>query len=281
MYLNSKECKWILLVDDEEDIRTSLKEVIQLQYGNEIKVIEAKDGLEATTKINYQKFDCIITDLSMPRKEGEAFIHSVRSNPLNDSTPVIVISGSTGLEKIKKEFEFVDTIPKPYRVDKVIATLGSCLKVGNNKKRVSANVLNNIINSVEKFVKDLEKGNVSQKGSLEVKKKGVVVDHDYVSSIQFKIGSVVNTFSIMAREGDISTLFSSQEKNPKHSKEHLMQSMSFVILKNVLERSSLQSNSTLKGSYIQKDKSLLTDKKGLIIGLGNDDIQIDIFATSE
>ncbi len=281
MYLDTKDKKWILIVDDEPDIRSALKEVISLNFDDDIKVIEAKDGVEATTKINYQKFDLIVTDLAMPKKEGEAFIHSVRSNNLNDATPIIVVSGSPSISKVQDAFEFVESIEKPYKMKDLVETISTCLKTGDNKKRVSANVLNNLIVSVDKFVESLEKGKISQDGPVTVKERGCVVDHDYVSSIQVKIGSVTNTFSILAREENIRELFSKQNPVGDKTMDRLMQSMSFVILKYVLEKASLKKSSTTKGSYIKHDRNILTDKKGIIIGLGNENLKIDLFATSE
>lgn len=281
MYKGTKEHKWILLVDDEEEVRSSLKEVIQLQFGSTIKFVEARDGLEATTKINYQKFDCILTDLAMPKKEGEAFIHSVRSNPLNDVTPVIVISGSPNLEKIVEEFEFVEALPKPYKMNALNELLEKNLKIGNNKNRVSANVLNNIILSVEKFVSDLHKGDIAQSGALKVKNKGELVEQDFVSTIQVKIGSVTNTFSIMANKKDVESLFSEKGGSTQVNSEKMMQTMSFVILNHVMKKASLMRSSSMKASYIQHNKEILNSKRGLIIGLGNENLQLGIFATSE
>ncbi len=281
MYLDTKDKKWILIVDDEPDIRSSIKEVISMNFDSDIKVIEAKDGVEATTKINYQRFDLIITDLAMPKKEGEAFIHSVRSNNLNDATPIIVVSGSPSIANIKESFEFVEAIEKPYKMKDLIAAIDTSLKTGDNKKRVSANVLNNLIVSVDKFIGSLQKGNISQEGPVTVKERGAVVDHDYVSSIQVKIGSVTNTFSILAREENVRELFSGQNPSGDKKMDHLMQSMSFVILKYVLEKAALNKSSATKGSYIKHDRNILTDKKGIIIGLGNQNLKIDLFATSE
>lgn len=281
MYLGTKERKWILVVDDEADIRSSIKEVIKLQFGQSVEVIEAKDGIEATTKINYQKFDCIITDLSMPRKEGEAFINSIRHNALNEITPVIVVSGQRNANKMKNLYEFIEVIEKPYRMNHLMETLTNQLKMGSNKNRVSAEALNSLISAIEQFVVSMSMDKVEQQGPVQVKRRGEVVDHDFVSSIQVKIGTVRNTFSILAREKELTGLFKDQKRNTRVEIQQLIQSMCYVLLKHVVEKSIAKKTGAMKGQYIEHDKSVLTEKQGLLITLANDKLKIDVFATSQ
>jgi CheY-like chemotaxis protein len=60
----------ILLVDDEEDIRLLLEDVLSVHY----HVLLAVDGLHALEQIaaHPDEIDLVITDLRMPRMEGMA-----------------------------------------------------------------------------------------------------------------------------------------------------------------------------------------------------------------
>lgn len=59
--------KYILVVDDEEDIRDSIKNVLEKEgYG----VVVAKDGKNALVILNKYKFDLIILDVMMPEMSG-------------------------------------------------------------------------------------------------------------------------------------------------------------------------------------------------------------------
>ncbi len=278
MLLETRERKWVLIVDDEQEIRESLREVISLQFGKKVEVVEARDGVEATSKINFQKFDCIITDLSMPRKEGEPFIYSIRSNPLNETTPVIIVSGSNQIQKVSEKFEFVDRIEKPYKMSVLVDLLSTHLERGDNKNRVSASVFNNLVESLQKFVKEVAELQVEQQGALKVKERGEEFNHDFVSSIQVKIGKVTNTFSILANKSEVESLFSGRGRVDV---DHLIQSMCFVILRNVLEKAQSKTVSGVKGSFLQQDKSLLARKKGIILDLGSPSFKIHVFATSQ
>jgi CheY-like chemotaxis protein len=87
------DTKWILLVDDEEEIIASVSELLKLTFGeDDLKIVEARNGMDATGKVKNQKFDCIITDMKMPKKEGDALIVSVRQNPFNADTPIIMLT---------------------------------------------------------------------------------------------------------------------------------------------------------------------------------------------
>ncbi len=78
----------ILIIDDEEDIRSSLAEIVEQLN---LTPFSAQDGLEALNVLSSQKIDLIITDLMMPNMDGLKFI--VKSRELNPSIPIAVISG--------------------------------------------------------------------------------------------------------------------------------------------------------------------------------------------
>ena len=78
----------ILIVDDEEEIRTSLSKIVE-----QLNLIPctAKDGVDALILLTSEKVDLIITDLMMPQMDGLTFI--VKSRQLNPRIPIAVISG--------------------------------------------------------------------------------------------------------------------------------------------------------------------------------------------
>jgi two-component system nitrogen regulation response regulator NtrX len=57
----------ILIVDDEESIRETLKEILDYE-GYEIE--EAKDGEEALAKIKKFNYDAVLADIKMPKLDG-------------------------------------------------------------------------------------------------------------------------------------------------------------------------------------------------------------------
>ena len=56
----------ILIVDDDEDVRELIIAKLKLY---EAKCDEAEDGLMAFEKIKQNEYDCVITDIRMPRQQ--------------------------------------------------------------------------------------------------------------------------------------------------------------------------------------------------------------------
>ena len=79
----------ILIVDDEEQIRSLLTEVV-IRLGH--KPMLAKNGLEALDKLRKgKKADLIVSDIKMPKMDG--FELARRVNQSDHPVPVILISG--------------------------------------------------------------------------------------------------------------------------------------------------------------------------------------------
>ncbi len=281
MFLATKERKWILVVDDDPSVCESLRDLIEINFGKDILCVKAKDGMEATCKINYQRFDCIITDLKMPRKVGEAFVHSVRHNSLNETTPIIILSGSPNMKEAAKGMNFVNTVEKPFKLQEMVKLIQTNLNLKSNKNRISADIFNNLVDGVESFVNGLTHKVLQQKGSVCSKAKGTEINHDYASSIQFKIGNVTNTFSLLVHKKDIERLKGDVDFESTQSTEDIMHSMSYVIIRHVMDKSGIGSKEKFNANSIEHNRNLLTGKQGIILQLEHDSFAIDIFATSQ
>ena len=75
----------ILIVDDNEDIRSIAKEYLN-SSGNSVD--GAPDGREALEKCKTEVYDLIITDLNMPELSGMDLIQEVRKQ--NDMTEFVI-----------------------------------------------------------------------------------------------------------------------------------------------------------------------------------------------
>lgn len=82
--------KTVLVVDDEEDIRTFLSTVLEDEG---FDVMTAADGVEALERMREQIPDFISLDLVMPRKSGIRFLHELRRNKKWSSVPVLIVTG--------------------------------------------------------------------------------------------------------------------------------------------------------------------------------------------
>ena len=78
----------ILLVEDHEDVREALSEVLEHDGHS---VTQAHDGLQAEKFIKTQTYDVMITDIMMPNKTGFDLINETKDN--NPKMKIIAISG--------------------------------------------------------------------------------------------------------------------------------------------------------------------------------------------
>jgi two-component system chemotaxis response regulator CheY len=87
----------------------------------------ADNGLEAFTSLeNNRTVDLIVTDLNMPKMDGENFIKRLKTNPGNGSIPVLVISsvGDSAVENTLNGLGVLGIIKKPISPAKILEVLG-------------------------------------------------------------------------------------------------------------------------------------------------------------
>jgi len=77
----------VLVVDDDEDIRTSVAEILRSQG---YEVATAGDGDEALQAVGAQRFAAIVLDVRMPKVSGTDVLDA-----LPDPPPVVLMSAHT------------------------------------------------------------------------------------------------------------------------------------------------------------------------------------------
>ncbi|HSM51856.1 MAG TPA: response regulator [Thermoanaerobaculia bacterium] len=87
----------ILVVDDEEEIRTFLATVLSDEGA---ATLEASDGAEALERAARAQPDLITLDLSMPGTDGIEAFERLRSNPATGEIPICIITGHPEFRKV-------------------------------------------------------------------------------------------------------------------------------------------------------------------------------------
>jgi CheY-like chemotaxis protein len=103
----------VLVVDDDEDIRSSLTDVLVAE-GYEVG--EAENGLEALREIDRSAPDIVLLDLMMPVLDGWKTLEILRLTPRYKDLPIVVVSAVNTPGA-------VDHIQKPIALDKLLALL--------------------------------------------------------------------------------------------------------------------------------------------------------------
>ena len=106
----------ILIVDDEEPIRTLLSKALQAQG---FRTATAADAAEALRLLAGAGFDLVLSDVSMPGMNGIALLSEIRNR--YESTGVVML---TGCEDISMAVEAMKTgaldyVSKPFHLDEV------------------------------------------------------------------------------------------------------------------------------------------------------------------
>ncbi|MAX67589.1 MAG: response regulator [Bacteriovoracaceae bacterium] len=130
----------ILIVDDEDDVRETLKMFIEMMKVFEF-IVEARDGSEATRKCQNQKFDLIITDLMMPNVRGIEFIQNFKQQEKREKvetpTPIVILSANVTGEEVQKAIHFgiKYVITKPCTAEEFIQKITDVL-IRNKRHKI-------------------------------------------------------------------------------------------------------------------------------------------------
>ena len=86
----------ILVVDDEDNLRDVLVEVLK-RDGHEVD--SAVDGAEGVRHAQEQRYDLVVTDLRMPNLEGPDLYRVIRERYADNPPRFIFMSANTGIEE--------------------------------------------------------------------------------------------------------------------------------------------------------------------------------------
>ena len=110
--------KRVLIVEDEEAVR-ELEKFILENAGYE--VMEARDGLEGLTKVEFRKPDLILLDLMMPDVSGGRMFDEMRDHPSTRDIPIVVVTGKPDAHEMFDDAIGEDNvIMKPFEADTLI-----------------------------------------------------------------------------------------------------------------------------------------------------------------
>jgi two-component system, NtrC family, nitrogen regulation response regulator NtrX len=114
----------ILVIDDEAEIRRSVRMILEYEGYD---VIEAASGPEGLTMAEREAPDLVFLDVKMPGMDGLEVLQRIKA--LTEAVPVVIISGhgtvSTAVEATKAgAFDFIE---KPLASERVLVTIRNAL----------------------------------------------------------------------------------------------------------------------------------------------------------
>ncbi|MEN9558705.1 MAG: hypothetical protein RL141_1074 [Candidatus Parcubacteria bacterium] len=115
--------KTILVVEDDQALQEALKlKLVQAGFA----VTTAGSGEEALEAVKKQRPTLISLDILLPRMNGLEFLQIIRKDPALSDVPVVVLSVSAGMEKIKQAFGLNVTdylIKSEYGIEELVKRL--------------------------------------------------------------------------------------------------------------------------------------------------------------
>lgn len=108
----------VLVVDDDPDIRETLREILS-DEGYEVATVG--HGQEALAYLARARAPCVILlDLMMPVMSGVDFRAAQRSDATLRDIPVVAISAARNLSQLASQLDGVDFLPKPIQLDDLL-----------------------------------------------------------------------------------------------------------------------------------------------------------------
>ena len=115
--------QWIMVVDDDEDVRTTVVEVLQgAGYG----ALAVPGGIAALRMMGEEVPTLVLADLTMIDMDGRAFLTCAREL-LGSSTPPFVFL--TGIEPSRRSDLTEAVLAKPFAIDDLLSIVKHHLRV--------------------------------------------------------------------------------------------------------------------------------------------------------
>jgi signal transduction histidine kinase len=123
----------ILVVDDEQNVATTIKAILQLD-GNEVTAVTT--GKEALAQLREHEFDVVLTDLRLDDLDGIEILRETQK--LWPDTVSIMLTGYASLESAVTALRSgaYDYLIKPSDVDELRATIGRALERRRLRQRL-------------------------------------------------------------------------------------------------------------------------------------------------
>jgi len=108
----------VLIVEDDEDIRQAVVDVLQHEgYTTQ----EARDGREALALLNLRPLPgCIVLDLLMPVMDGPTLVTEMTARPPLDTVPIVVLSASMPMAQARQRVKAAEWLEKPVTIDRLV-----------------------------------------------------------------------------------------------------------------------------------------------------------------
>jgi DNA-binding response OmpR family regulator len=120
--------KKILIVEDEEEIRFLIKEILSQPY---LELIFAEDAFTGLKLLRKLKPDLVLLDVNLPYMDGVEFTKITREYEGTKDVPIIVITGRRDMDTVikMKKLHINGYLLKPFLPDVLIREVSNILGI--------------------------------------------------------------------------------------------------------------------------------------------------------
>jgi DNA-binding response OmpR family regulator len=136
----------ILIIEDSDDVRENMKEILELSNYQVNTARNGKEGLEVAQK-NIP--DIILCDVMMPELDGYGVLRGLSNNPTTKNIPFIFVTAKSDKSdfRIGMDLGADDYLTKPFNGNDLLSLVNARIK----KAEVLKELLKNNSNDLEKF----------------------------------------------------------------------------------------------------------------------------------
>ncbi|MGQ4646657.1 response regulator [Lyngbya aestuarii] len=135
--------KKILLIEDEEDIRENISEILKAEN---FQVIDTDNGHTGVQLAQKEFPDLIICDVMMPELDGFGVLSQLRQNPFTDAIPFMFLTAKAAKEDLRQGMELGadDYLTKPFTRNELLGAITARLEKKVALERQSRNKLDEL-----------------------------------------------------------------------------------------------------------------------------------------
>jgi len=200
----------VLVIEDDEDIRDSLMQVL----GETYDVFMAVDGIEGIKEAIRQPPDIILLDIMMPRLDGYQTCQALRQEKVTSGVPILMLTALKNTDERIRAFNAGadDYISKPFDQDELMIRMES--KLRRFRELTTA--------GLTRLSKQLECGNLLlDLDSFEAWLEGKAVK---LSLLEFKLVRylIENRGHLRSRDEILEVVWETNEKSGRILDTHIM-----------------------------------------------------------
>uniref|UniRef100_UPI0040476520 sigma-54-dependent transcriptional regulator n=1 Tax=Roseivirga sp. TaxID=1964215 RepID=UPI0040476520 len=115
----------IIIIDDEQSIRSTLREILEYEG---YTIDEAKDGQEGLEKLIADKYDIALCDVKMPKMDGIELLERVQMAGIDTQFIMISAHGTIETAVDATKMGAFDFVPKPPDLNRLLLTVKNALE---------------------------------------------------------------------------------------------------------------------------------------------------------